>query len=72
LLSCVVRGRGRLLLAALYEKAYIVLRAAEEIAPEEVAGRPSVHRLVRELITSAPPTIQRDAAHFATRIGVSR
>jgi hypothetical protein len=55
-----------------HEKAYIVLRAAEEIAPEEVAGRPSVHRLVRELITSAPPAIQRDAAHFATRIGVSR
>jgi hypothetical protein len=55
-----------------HEKAYIALRAAEKIAHEEVAGRPSVHRLVRELVTSAPPTVRRDAAHFATRVGVSR
>ena len=55
-----------------HEKAYIALRAAEKIAHEEVAGRPSVHRLVRELIVSAPPTVRRDAAHFATRVGVSR
>jgi hypothetical protein len=54
-----------------HEKAYIALRAAEKIAHEEVAGRPSVHRLVRELITSAPPTVRRDAAHFAARVGVS-
>jgi len=54
------------------EKAYVALRAAEEIAHEEVAGRPSVHRLVRELIASAPPTVRRDAAHFAARVGVSR
>jgi hypothetical protein len=55
-----------------HEKAYIALRAAEEIAPEEVTGRPSVHRLVRDLITSAPPSIRRDAEQFATQIGITR
>jgi hypothetical protein len=54
-----------------HEKAYTALRAAEHAAHEEVAGRPSVHRLIRELITSAPPTIRRDAAEFATHIGVT-
>jgi hypothetical protein len=55
-----------------HEKAYIALRAAEQAAHEEVARRPSVHRVVRELITSAPPTVRRDATEFAARIGVSR
>jgi hypothetical protein len=55
-----------------HEKACIALRAAEGIAHEEVAGRPSVHRLVRELVTSAPATVRRDATRFAARIGVSR
>ena len=55
-----------------HEKAYIALRAAEETAPEEVTGRPSVHRLVRDLITSAPPSIRRDAEQFATQIGITR
>jgi len=55
-----------------HEKAYIALRAAEKTAHEEVAGRPSVHRLIRELVTSAPPSIRRDAEEFATQIGVSR
>jgi len=55
-----------------HEKAYIALRAAEEVAPEEVTGRPSVHRLVRDLITSAPPSIRREADQFATQIGITR
>jgi transcriptional regulator with XRE-family HTH domain len=55
-----------------HEKAYIALCAAEEVAHEEIAGRPSVHRLVRELVTSAPPTLRREATRFASRIGVSR
>ncbi|HEY5987716.1 MAG TPA: XRE family transcriptional regulator, partial [Streptosporangiaceae bacterium] len=54
------------------EKAYIALREAEEIAHEEVAGRPSVRQLARELIASAPPGLRRDAAHFAAQAGVSR
>jgi hypothetical protein len=55
-----------------YDRAYLALRAAEETAPEEVSGRPSVHRLVRELVTMAPPTVRRDAERFAMRLGVSR
>jgi len=55
-----------------HDKAYIALRAAEEIAPEEVTGRPAVHRLVRDLITSAPPGTRRDAEQFATQIGITR
>ena len=55
-----------------HEKAYLALRSAEEVAHEEVAGRPAVHLLVRQLITMAPPSIRRAAEQFATRIGVSR
>jgi hypothetical protein len=55
-----------------HEKAYIALRAAEEVAPEEVTGRPSVHRLLRDLITSAPTSTRRDAEQFATQIGITR
>jgi hypothetical protein len=54
-----------------HERAYIALRAAEQIAHEEVAGRPSARRLVRQLVTSAPPAVRRDAARFAAGIGVS-
>jgi len=54
-----------------HDKAYAALRAAEHAAHEEVAGRPSVHRMVRELIAAAPPSVRRDAAEFATQIGVS-
>lgn len=55
-----------------HDKAYIALRAAEATAREEVAGRPSVHRVVRELLLTAPPSIRRDVEQFATGIGVSR
>jgi hypothetical protein len=53
-----------------HDRAYLALRAAEDAAPEEVSGRPSVHRLVRELVTTAPPTVRRDAESFAERVGV--
>ncbi|HEY5989694.1 MAG TPA: helix-turn-helix domain-containing protein [Streptosporangiaceae bacterium] len=55
-----------------HDKAYLALRAAEETAHEEVAGRPSVHRLIRELLTTAPPSLRREAEPFAAHIGVSR
>jgi len=55
-----------------HEKAYIALCAAQGVAPEEVSGRPSVHRLVRDLLTSAPPSIRRDAEQFASQIGIAR
>jgi hypothetical protein len=54
-----------------HDKAYIALRAAEQTAPEEVAGRPTVRRLVRQLVTSAPPTLRRDAEQFAAQIGAT-
>ena len=52
-----------------HDKAYVALRAAEETAHEEVAERPSVQRLVRQLVTSAPPTLRRDAEQFASQVG---
>lgn len=55
-----------------HENAYLALRAAKEIAPEEIAGRPAVRQLVRDLITSAPPSIQRQAEDFALHLGVPR
>ncbi len=51
-----------------HEKAYRALRAAEEIAHEEVAGRPSVQRLAADLARSAPLSLRRDAAEFATQL----
>ncbi len=55
-----------------YEKAYSALRAAEETAPEEVTGRPLVHQLIRDLLTSAPPSVRAEAGQFAARAGVTR
>jgi transcriptional regulator with XRE-family HTH domain len=55
-----------------HEKAYLALRAAEQAAPEEVAGRPRYTRLVRDLVTAAPPSVRREAEQFATQIGVNR
>ena len=64
-----------------HERAYLALRAAEEIAAEEIAaeeiaaeeitGRPAARRLVRELMTTAPLSVQRQAEDFARRIGVT-
>jgi hypothetical protein len=53
-----------------HEKAYIALRAAEETAHEEVAGRPSVHRIIGDLLITAPPSIRRDVREFASQMGV--
>jgi hypothetical protein len=54
-----------------HDKAYLALRAAEETAHEEVAGRPSVHRLIGDLLVSAPPSIRRDVKEFAAQMGVT-
>ena len=55
-----------------YEQAYAALRAAEQAAPEEVAARPAVCVLARNLAALAPPGIRRDAEQFASRIGAAR
>jgi hypothetical protein len=54
-----------------HEQSYTALRAAEATAHEEVAGRPSVHRLVRDLRAAAPASIRRDVNQFAAQIGVA-
>jgi hypothetical protein len=54
-----------------HEKAYEILRAAHHIAPEEISARPSVHRMLRELSATAPPSIRRHIRGFAAQIGVS-
>ncbi len=55
-----------------YEQAHAALRAAEATAPQEVAARPPVATLARDLATLAPVGIRRDAEQFATRIGAPR
>ena len=55
-----------------HDKAYLALRIAEQTAPEEVTGRPAVHRIARKLVTTAPPTIRRDAVDFARHLGIPR
>jgi hypothetical protein len=53
-----------------HEKAYEILRAAHQLAPEEISARPSVHRMLRELSTTAPPSIRRQIRDFTAQIGV--
>ena len=55
-----------------YEQAHAALRAAEDTAPQEVATRPAVATLARDLATLAPLSIRRDAEQFASRIGAPR
>jgi hypothetical protein len=55
-----------------HDKAYVALRAAEETAHEEVAGRPTVHRVIRELASSAPPSMRREINQFAAQVGVAQ
>ena len=54
-----------------HENSYLTLRAAHDIAPEEITGRPAVRQLARDLITTAPPTVKRQAADFAHQLGIT-
>lgn len=53
-----------------HERAYHAIRAAEQLAPEEVTSRPAGRRLVRELATTAPPSLKREIREYAQQIGV--
>ncbi len=70
--SFLVDTARALLQCGRHERAYLALRAAEQIAPEEITGRPAVHRIITDLMTSAPPSIQRQAAAFGRTIGMSQ
>lgn len=53
-----------------HEKAYEILRAAHQFAPEEISARPAVHRMLRELHATGPPSIRRQIREFTTQIRV--
>lgn len=52
-----------------HENAYDALRAAERIAPQEVSSRPSVRRLVADLLATSPPTVRPHLRDLADQIG---
>lgn len=55
-----------------HENAYLTLRAARDMAPEEITRRPAVRKLVRDLITTAPPGTQAQARDFVSSLAASR
>ena len=55
----------------------LLVEAHERCRGPEDAGEPALDRdgfkrLVRDLITAAPPSIRRDAEQFASQIGIAR
>jgi hypothetical protein len=44
-----------------HENAYLTLRAAGQVAPEEIADRPAVRQVIRDLTATAPPSIRARA-----------
>ncbi|MEU4422437.1 helix-turn-helix transcriptional regulator [Actinoplanes sp. NPDC024001] len=54
-----------------HERAFQVLRAAEQIAPEEITGRPATRRLVGDLATTAPISVRHEAREFADALGIT-
>jgi hypothetical protein len=54
-----------------HDQGLYVLRAAGEIAPEEITTRPATLRLVRDLLATAPITVRREAREYAESLGVS-
>lgn len=62
---------GALLQCGRHERVDLALRAAEQIAYEQITGRPSAHWLVHDLMTTGPLSVQRQAEILARRIGVT-
>ncbi|MFF4617869.1 XRE family transcriptional regulator [Nonomuraea jabiensis] len=54
-----------------HDKALHILRAAGELAPEEITGRPAALRLVRDILATAPISVRREAREYAATLGVS-
>ncbi|MFF5210861.1 helix-turn-helix domain-containing protein [Streptosporangium sp. NPDC000396] len=58
------------LMCGKHDRALYVLRAAGEIAIEEVTSRPAALRLVRDIAVTAPTSIRREAREYAASLGV--
>ncbi|GAA5047978.1 hypothetical protein HNP84_000267 [Thermocatellispora tengchongensis] len=58
------------LMCGKHERALNILRAAADIAPEEVTGRPAALRLVRDILATAPISVRREAREYAATLGV--
>ncbi|MEV7008875.1 XRE family transcriptional regulator [Streptosporangium sp. NPDC051022] len=58
------------LMCGKHDKALHILRAAGQIAAEEVTGRPAALRLVRDIAATAPVSVRREAFEYATSLGV--
>ncbi|MEU6425620.1 helix-turn-helix transcriptional regulator [Microbispora sp. NPDC046973] len=54
-----------------HDRALYILRAAGDIAPEEITTRPATHRLVRDILATAPISIRREAREYAESLGVT-
>jgi transcriptional regulator with XRE-family HTH domain len=54
-----------------HDRALDALRAAGQIAPEEITGRPTARRLVGDLVNTAPISIRREAREFADTLGIA-
>ncbi|MEW9554545.1 XRE family transcriptional regulator [Nonomuraea sp. NPDC050783] len=59
------------LMRSQHDKALHILRAAGDLAPEEVTGRAAAHRLVRDILATAPISVRREAREYAASLGVS-
>ncbi|WP_240777877.1 helix-turn-helix domain-containing protein [Nonomuraea basaltis] len=54
-----------------HDKALHILRAAGDLAPEEISGRAAALRLVRDILATAPISVRREAREYAESLGVS-
>jgi hypothetical protein len=52
-----------------HEQAYHALRAAGQLAPQEIRSRPAVRRMISDLLATAPPTVRSQLREFAGRLG---
>ncbi|RBQ21910.1 XRE family transcriptional regulator [Spongiactinospora rosea] len=59
-----------LLMCGRHDRALGVLRAAADIAPEEVTGRPGGSRLLWDIGTTAPAGVRREVREYAAAMGV--
>jgi len=51
-----------------HEKAYQALRAADQLAPQEIRSRPAMGHMVSDLLVTAPPTLRPHIREFAGQL----